>query len=461
MIFTETGLAAIQRSIADQRLFNANSREEQRRSAIRAYRGEQLDDSKWISTYIDMDLGDIPLSYTRVTKNIVDKRSLSYKDAPTRTPEGTQVTFPAKYVDASERKDIRLKTLERYTNLLGATAMMPMLVDDKFQYHIINEFRPYFLPNDTHNPYGVLYLVHQDSEPTAGHFQQVWSYWDAEFHFLVDGDGKELHRSLQPETFPENPFGEIPLVFAHTEEIVDDFWTSGMQDVVDANQKIDIALTELNYVLRYQAFGQMYATGSNITGNNIETGYNKFLIVEGDDVNAGVLNFNAPIVPHIEAIKFQMDLVCQNNGISLKWSLSGTPASGFSLMVQNIDLLELREDDIDQWRMFEKDLYRKEKVVWETMKKGNLPDGINTDFAEPEMPMQASEQRAQDDWELEKGLVSIVDLYKEDNPDSGLTDEEITQLLIDNATLNKSVKPLPPVNALANVFGSINPNNAE
>ena len=202
MIFTETNLTAIQRSITEARIFNADQRQKIRRVAIEAYRGEQLDNEAWIGQYISKDLGDIPYSFTRLTKAIVDKRSLTYKDAPERLPQGNQKVFPGNYVDASATKDVRMKTMERYTNLLGVNAMMPVLNKERkrFTYHIINEFRPYFLPEDTHNPYGILFLIHQDTEPTAGTFNQVWAYWDPEWHFLVDGEGKELHKSLQPES---------------------------------------------------------------------------------------------------------------------------------------------------------------------------------------------------------------------------------------------------------------------
>ena len=143
------------------------------------------------------------------------------------------------------------------------------------------------------------------------------------------------------------------------------------------------------------------------------------MVIEGEDVTAGVLNFNAPINEHIQAIRFQIELLNNNNSLTTKWKLEGNPASGFSLMVQNIELLEAREDDLEQWRMFEKDLYEIEKVIWEKSGMGTLPESISVNFVEPTFPKAPSEQREQDEWDLEKGLVSIVELFKRGNHDSG------------------------------------------
>ena len=457
MIFTDNTRAGIHRSIAEQRKFNADERRKIRQRAITAYRGEQLSDPEWIGAYINREETDIPFSFTRLTKSIVDKRSLTYKRPPERLYDSA--TLPGDYVKASARKDIRFKTLERYTNLLGVNGMMPVLKNGKFRYDIINEFEPIFLRDDPQNPFAIQFLVHRDTEPSATGFDEEWAVWSPDFHFLVDGNGGELRSSLQPESYPHNPFGILPVAFAHAEEIVDDFWTAGMGDVVHANQMIDIALTELNFVTRYQAFGQLYVTGTTLTGDAIKTGYNRLMTVEGQDTAVGVLNFNAPIKDIIETIRFQMELVSQNNNISMKWSVEGNPASGFSLLVQNIDLMEAREDDLDQWQMFEKDLYEIETVIADKSGLAKLPELKSVNFVEPSFPINAGEQRDKDEWDLGKGLVSIVELFKRGNPDSGLTDDKIKQMLIDNATLNKEVKPAQPVNALASVIGRLNTNN--
>ena len=451
MIIKDLSIPAIERSIQDLRNEAMIARERERSQAIAAYRKEQLLDKTWVGDYVDID--DLPLSFSAITSKIVDRRSIAYRKAPERQYTGE---LPQSYIDASARKNVRMKVLERYTNLLGVNAMEVRLIGDELHYAIINQFRPFFLPNHPTVPVGIQYLIHESSETNSAIKEQIWVVWTAtvEFpngdkvlgkHFLVDGAGKELDARFQPESAPINPFDILPDVFSYAEEVIDDFWITGMQDVVNANRMIDINLSELNHLIRNQAFGQAVLTGDQITNElQIQTGYDKVVKVVGQNINFDVLQYNAKFNELIAAIKFQVELVGTNNGVNIQWAIQGNPASGFSLLIQNIALLEAREDDIDQWRDFERRLYKVEQVIWEKSGMGTLPDLVSVDFVEPQFPVNPSEKVAAQNDKLEKGLISLVDIYKEDNPDSGLKDEEIVEKIQENLETNRLTRTVTP-----------------
>ena len=59
----------------------------------------------------------------------------------------------------------------------------------------------------------------------------------------------------------EHGYGILPFVFTHREEQIDEFFVDGANDIVDCNEQVNIAMTEMQLGLRFQMFGQPYMTG--------------------------------------------------------------------------------------------------------------------------------------------------------------------------------------------------------
>ena len=95
------------------------------------------------------------------------------------------------------------------------------------------------------------------------------------------------------------------------------------------------------------------------------------------------------------------------------------PSSGLALRIKDFEFVEDYKDDIENWRIFENNLYKLERAI--AGKNGvSLPDKFSLDFKEPEYPISISEQIQKDDWELANGLLTLEEILKRNNSDLSL-----------------------------------------
>ena len=121
----------------------------------------------------------------------------------------------------------------------------------------------------------------------------------------------------------------------------------------------------------------------------------------------------------VDYIKTEYENAFQNIGMLVQWGESGGVPSGESLKVKNIELLELREDDVATWQVADEQVYEVEKAVW----KGSLPKRT-VNYDEIAFPVTPTEQQAQDQWDLDHGLLTTAQILMRDNPDGFKTEKK-------------------------------------
>ena len=66
----------------------------------------------------------------------------------------------------------------------------------------------------------------------------------------------------------------------------------------------------------------------------------------------------------IESVKFQVDLVAQNNHLYVQFAQDGGEVpSGIALKIKDLERFEDYQDDIELWRMYEHELYHVERAI--------------------------------------------------------------------------------------------------
>jgi len=384
------------------------------------------------------DKEGIPYSYTNLTKHILRKKSMVYHTPPARGIKGNEKA----YTELTEYKDQRMKTCEVQARLQPYIMVRPYLVDDnkKFKYQIVRLFHALEDPKNIEYPAAIMYPLGQYKKS-----EKLWEYWDKDNHFVFSNFGKKIKNQEQfgINNDMKNEFGEIPFAAFRFDDVIDDIRMGGAFDLVDANEMIDLALTELNYEFRWQSFKQVYVTGdnaSNIMDITTEFGYNKIIKFQGEKTNIGTLDLQPRFLDSIEVIKFQMNTIAMNYDVSMKWELSGSAESGFALIVKNIDLLNSWTDDIGHCRKWESDLFRKEQLVYETITKKKLPASeMHVDFSEVIFPVNPQEKRDKWDWEFQHNISTPLDYMKAESPDT--PEEELKKRLIDNAVVSTEITP--------------------
>ena len=412
----------IQESIKELKLHNAKRREDHIEKLLDYYNGN--DTANYISKmFSGSAFSEIPPVETNITRKFINKMSRIYTIGATRNVND-------KYDELTGLKNARMKHIERMTRLCGTVATRVVMVDSDTPYF---DYRPvYFFHagfgDDPFVPKSISYPVLQPVEDTSKVEKLQYAYWDKEKYILMDEDGFVL------DEIPHN-YGVLPFIFTHRENQTDSFYVEGANDIVNANEHVNIAMTEMQLGLRFQMFGQPVMTGAEM-GNKQRTGSDVTLeLPEGSTYEIVAPQGNVEGV--IENVKFLVELVAQNNHLWVQWSEQGGEVpSGISLMIKDLERTEDYQDDLELWRMYEDDLYIVERQIAASFGV-SLPKDLGLDFKEPEYPKTVQDQILWDKHRLELNLVNETELLMEYNND--LTQEQAELTIASNKQRNQKL----------------------
>jgi hypothetical protein len=319
-----------------------------------------------------------------------------------------------------------MKHVERMTRLVGTIATRVVWndggsspADNKspyFDYRPIYYFHVFF-GDDPFVPMSISYPMLQPVEDSSQTPKLHYAYWDAEKYVHMDEDGNILNE------IPHN-YGVLPFVFTHRENQTDSFYVEGANDLINTNEHINIAMTEMQLGLRFQMFGQPVMTGAEM-GNNQRTGSDVTLeLPEG--ANYQIVAPQGNVNEVIENIKFLVELVAQNNHLTVQWAEQGGEVpSGISMMIKDLERNEDYQDDLALWKMYEEDFYEVERQIARSFGV-SLPTSVGIDFKEPEYPKTVQDQILWDKHRLELNLIDEIGLLMEYNQDLTLEQAELT-----------------------------------
>ena len=377
-------------------------------NAILELRDEALDyytfnnTAKYIDQYFAGTLQqEIPIYNVNLTKKLINRISLVYKDAPIRGVENDS------YYELTQDKDWRMKSFERIHNLLGTIAVHVAWEDGKFKYNPIMNFCPIMDPYHPLKPIGITYPLNKATGDWRNTEEDIYVYWSAEHHYMFDSSGT----IIKVNEDNVNPYGVLPFAFIQPTHMVDEFWNEGAIDISLGNKQIDVAMTMLQHHIR-TAGGQFVIEG-RVDANNIELGLNKVVVV--DEGTMSNISSNTDVTSIKEGIEFQLKTIAFNNNLNFDFGLSGSK-SGVALKIENLELLEAREDEVEKWRRAEKDMYDIERQILQVETGQQLPDGITLDYAEVKFP-DFEREREEWDWKFKHGLADRYDYLMAQDPD--------------------------------------------
>ena len=407
MIFSNTD-QVIQDSIQKLKSINSDELEKQKNMCIDYY--QYANTGKYIADYFSGSLQqEIPLYTTNMTRRLIDRISLVYKDAPVRDIEDER------YNNLTIDKNYTMKKVERVHNLLGTVALQVVWKEDKFGYIPRFVFEPIFNADDPMNPVAIIYPASKTPDSIYQSDQDEFIYWDNEQHFRFNSDGKILH--INEEDL--NPYGVMPFVFLQPNHQIDEFQNEGRgKDICTGNRQVDVAMTMLQHHIR-KAGGQ-YVIEGQVDTNNIELGLNKVVVI--DNGNMTNLNPNVNIGSIIEGVKFQLQQIAINHHLSFDFGINGSK-SGVALKIENVELLEQREDDVEKFNRFEKELYEIEKVIAEVEANISFTEDISINYTEVKFP-DPERDREEWEWKFKHGLADKNDWLMEYYQDGFPTRED-------------------------------------
>ena len=401
------GEQAIKDSLEVLKVENFRKRESYVHKLLDYYNGNNTKD--YIEDKFDLDaFREVPPYEANITKKFINKMSRVYTVGASRN-------VSEQYNNMSVLKDAKMKHIERMTRLIGSIAVRVMYVDDEmphFDYQPIYYFHPFF-GEDPFKPVAISYPLMHFTEDASNSDSAQYIHWNTENYLIFDENGKVIEEG-------EHGYGMLPFAFTHREHQSDSFYVEGANDIMNANEHINLTMTEMQLGLRFQMFGQPVVTGADL-GNRQRFGSDVILELPSE-ANYDIKSPAGDIEKVIENVKFQMELVAQNNHLFVQFAQDGgeTP-SGIALKIKDLERFEDYQDDLALFTQYEHEIYHIERKIAQSLGLA-MPEALKLDFNEPEYPMTVQDQIALDNHRLNLGLVNKAELMVEYNKD--LTIEE-------------------------------------
>ena len=393
----------IQQSVKESKQLTQKKRREWVRRLLNYYGGNGT--NKYIENYFNSSaFQEVPCYNANFTRRFINKMSRIYT-------VGTSRNVNSQYDKLTIKKDARFKHVERMTRLMGTVATQ--VIYKEFNGMPYFDYRPvYYFDvhlSDAFTPSAIMYPLLMQPDDVSFIEKCEWAYWDNSVYIHYDEDGNIIDEY-------EQGYGVLPFVFTHREEQIDEFFVDGANDIVDCNEQVNIAMTEMQLGLRFQMFGQPYMTGVD-SDKRIERAGSDQIIDLPEGATFDIVSPQGNIESVIENIKFQVDLVAQNNHLYVQFAQDGgeTP-SGIALKIKDLERFEDYQDDLELWRMYEHEFYNVEREI-AAYNNIKLPDKLKLDFKEPEYPKTVQDQILLDEHRLKHHMLDEVDLLMEYNND--------------------------------------------
>ena len=317
----------IQDSIKEFKKEQAKGRRDYVRRLLDYYCG--TDTAKYIDPYFDADVfREVPCYEANFTRRFINKMSRIYNVGANRNVND-------RYDDLVVMKDARMKHIERMTRLVGSVATQVVYVDGEKPYF---DYRPiyYFdvhLGNNPFKPEAIMYPILSNVDDASYAEKMRYAYFDNSVYAEYDEDGNIVDSY-------EHGYGVLPFLFTHRENQIDSFFVDGADDIVSCNEHVNITMTELQLGLRFQMFGQPYVTGLQNQKKLERVGSDTILdLPEGSVFD--IVAPSADIQSVIETVKFQVDLVAQNNHLFVQFAQDGGEVpSGIALKIKDLESFE-------------------------------------------------------------------------------------------------------------------------
>ena len=274
---------------------------------------EGINMEEYVGEYFGSEsLQQVPLFSQNLTKRVCKARAQSYRRPP-------RMNVDSRYVDLADMQDLNTKRrqLEQLTFLLGTMAFRSVWNPRKnmVEYELLPFFEPLFLPGEK-KPFGVVYAL--ENEGMSRLSSQEFVVWTEERdgmpgrHFGINADGEKV-------SFNEgdiNPYGIIPVCFAHRYQPIRDFYVGGGEDVVRADLALSVAAMEISLCIRLGAIGVKFVTGVD-DRSRISLGVDKIIYLP-EGANFGVTGPSADINQLINGAKFLIEQTLNNNQLRVK-----------------------------------------------------------------------------------------------------------------------------------------------
>jgi len=228
--------------------------------------------------------------------------------------------------------------------------------------------------------------------------------------------------------------------------------------IVHANIQIAILLILLNEIMKFQSFNQPYIiapSGTKLPESQAMGPWSVLALQtsEGKNAQIGTLQLSTDPTKYMAAIESRLSYIYSQNGIPPSaYQANKSPQSGYSMKIERRALDEIRQNDSEYYRDFERQCFEITRVVnnyHNDKAEKKIPDDalFTIDFAEAKYDYTIDEIIKDETHELANNLTTEVELLMKRNSD--LTEEQAATKVEENRRQNVAVAPIPEFGAPA------------
>lgn len=353
-----------------------------------------------------------------LVRAIADRRSSTYRLPPRRIFHGAdQAVCESLYREMNI--DSVLKKSSRYLEVCK-TVFLQVGWNPTNEKPVIHVLTPNVLDceySDPSNPDRVI-VTYAGDRPEDTRFAD----WTASSFRMLDHRGAPKPVAGNPAG--ENPYGRLPFVVWHERVPDDNIWLPGGRDLIETQEAVNVALSNLWRSIELHASGQAWASGLS-AGEMVEFGPDRVIALPANS-QFGFASPNSPIQEILSGIEFVLRQTAATHGVgSDVFDLSKVAESGSAKHAGRLELKEVRQDQIAQARAMEAELFQVIKAVVNAHRPGTIAEGatVAVDFAEQQDQLSEAELIANSQAKLEMGVWSPVDALMAANPD-GYSDRQ-------------------------------------
>ena len=368
-----------------------------------------------------------------ILKRVINEISMIYKAEPQRIvdPENDRWSEIMK----DNRLDLKLKKINRYTNLMNECLLKISYRGGKIVYDVIAPNICFVFQNDFDPTQADAIVYMMTWADTRGKTTIEYHYWSVDGDYFVFNENFRLIRVVYsdidekeenyPYRDPKTDLPILPFIVFHRQEPDCNFWDQDSgRDLYNGAVLTGVKMTLFDYYFKVCSFKQPYIIGdiSNMPQDQIMDPMTALGVPAGEGASIGTLDIQINMDQLVKAIVFQINGLINNYGISAdQYTLRIPEMSGRALKIRNRALMELRQDQLPLYRNYEQEIFYKTRIVNNAFPKffTKIPEDAEfmIDFGEIEFPEDPEDELRLDIKESRAGLMSPGQFYMKRNPD--------------------------------------------
>lgn len=423
-------------------------------------------------TYATEDVEEMQLQYVNLTKKTIDQMAVVYSNPAYRYFVGDEAkaekltdlyeTILPENINFIDKRNHRLAKLSN-------CSLTYVKIDKKKKRisYVVNPIWLYTIETDDDGNF--LRITYPKYIKNAkGEDEFYTAVWEEDKHYLFDQYGNKIPVRDNPKMV--NPYGMLPFVFTKMDES-DGIYGEGQNDLINVNEQINFLLTKVvNSDILLGTEGTTLATNLGLSGKGqeeanvrkIRTGKKHPIVVENVRADMAMPSLQhittTPYIVEIrEFIDWYIKYIASMKGLNPSAVLSQLKdTSDYQKMMDAVDQMEMRKDDLEVLRVYERERYEVTKQIWNTHAEELGVDKINddglefrVDFAEVEIHKTPADEQAEFEFGLKHNLITAAEFLM--NKNSDLTLEEAQKIIEENRKINSVItRPQTRLESLIN-----------